>query len=69
MSESQPSALVNLARSFKTVAWSFIGIRKGSEHVIDMQQIKPVQVIIVGLFLAFLFVVGLIVVINLVVSV
>jgi hypothetical protein len=69
MSESQPSALVNLARSFKTVAWSFIGIRKSSEHAKDMQQIKPVQVIIVGLVLAFLFVVGLIMVINLVVSV
>ena len=69
MSDSQASALVNLARSFKAVAWSFIGIRKNSEHDKDMHMIKPVQVIIVGIVLALLFVVGLVVVINLVVSV
>ena len=69
MSDAHPSALVNLARSFKAVAWSFIGIRKNSEHDKDMHLIKPVQVIIVGLVLAILFVIGLITVINLVVSV
>lgn len=69
MSEPQASGLVALARSFKAVAWSFIGIRKNSEHDKDMHLIKPVQVIIVGLVLAALFVVGLITVINLVVSV
>ena len=69
MSDTQPSALANFARSFKAVAWSFIGIRKGSEHNKDMDLIKPVQVIIVGVILALLFVVGLITVINLVVSV
>ena len=69
MSESQPSALASLARSFKAVAWSFLGIRKNSEHDKDMHLIKPVQVIIVGVVLAILFVIGLITVINLVVSV
>ncbi len=69
MSETGSSGLVNLARSFKAVAWSFIGIRKNSEHDKDMHLVKPVQVIIVGLVLALLFVVGLIMVINLVVSV
>lgn len=69
MSEARSSGLANLARSFKAVAWSFIGIRKNSEHDKDMHTIKPVQVIIVGLVLALLFVVGLIMVINLVVSV
>jgi hypothetical protein len=69
MSDGLSSALTNLARSFKAVAWSFIGIRKHSEHDKDMHLVKPLQVIIVGLLLAFLFVVGLIVVINLVVSV
>ena len=69
MSESQSSALAGLARSFKAVAWSFLGIRKNSEHDKDMHLIKPVQVIIVGVVLAILFVIGLITVINLVVSV
>lgn len=68
MSDTQSSGLVNLARSFKAVAWSFIGIRKNSEHDKDIHLVKPVQVIIVGLLLAFLFVIGLITVINLVVS-
>ena len=69
MSDSPSSALTNLARSFKAVAWSFIGIRKNSEHDKDMHMVKPVQVIVVGIVLALLFVVGLIMVINLVVSV
>ncbi len=69
MSDKPPSGLVNLARSFKAVAWSFIGIRKNSEHDKDMHLVKPVQVIIVGLILALLFVIGLVMVINLVVSV
>ena len=69
MSDTQSSGLMNLVRSFKAVAWSFIGIRKNSEHDKDMHLVKPVQVIIVGLLLAFLFVIGLIMVINLVVSV
>ena len=69
MSDTRSSALMNLARSFKAVAWSFIGIRKNSEHDKDMHLVKPVQVIIVGLLLAILFVIGLIMVINLVVSV
>jgi hypothetical protein len=69
MSDTPSSWLVNLARSFRAVAWSFIGIRKSSEHGKDMHLIKPVQVIIVGLVLAILFVIGLVTVINLVVSV
>ena len=67
MSDQQTSPLLGLVQSFKTVAWSFIGIRRRSEHDKDMSTLKPVQVIIVGLVLALLFVAGLIMVINLVV--
>jgi hypothetical protein len=61
------SPLSNMLRSFKVVAWSFIGIRKQSEFHTDASSVKPVHVIIVGVFLALLFVLGLIAVINLVV--
>ena len=61
------TALSNFFRSFKVVAWSFIGIRKRSEFNDDTKLVKPAQVIIVGLCLALLFVLGLIAVINLVV--
>ena len=61
------SAVSNFLRSFKVVAWSFIGIRKQSEFHTDGNSVKPVHVIVVGLFLALLFVLGLITVINLVV--
>ena len=67
MSDQQTSPLLGLVQSFKAVAWSFIGIRRRSEHDKDMSTLKPVQVIIVGLVLALLFVAGLIMVINLVV--
>ncbi len=61
------STVSNFLRSFKVVAWSFIGIRKQSEFHTDGNSVKPVQVIVVGLLLALLFVLGLITVINLVV--
>ena len=61
------SAVSNFLRSFKVVAWSFIGIRKQSEFHTDGNSVKPVHVIVVGLLLALLFVLGLIMVINLVV--
>ena len=61
------STVSNFLRSFKVVAWSFIGIRKQSEFHTDGNSVKPVHVIVVGLFLALLFVLGLITVINLVV--
>lgn len=61
------STVSNFLRSFKVVAWSFIGIRKQSEFHTDGNSVKPVHVIVVGLLLALLFVLGLITVINLVV--
>ena len=61
------STVSNFLRSFKVVAWSFIGIRKQSEFHTDGNSVKPVHVIIVGVLLALLCVLGLITVINLVV--
>ena len=55
-------------RTVKTVAWSFIGIRKGSEFKEDLAKVNPFHVIVVGLGAAVLFVVGLILLVNWVVA-
>jgi len=55
-------------RSIKAVAWSFLGVRKNSEFQEDMASITPLHVLAVGLVAGLLFVIGLIVVVNLVVG-
>jgi hypothetical protein len=52
----------------RAVAWSFIGIRKGSGFEEDVANIKPLHVLGVGVVAALLFVIGLIVLVNLVVA-
>ena len=61
---SKPS----LWRTFQAVAWSFLGVRKGSEFDKDIAQINPLHIIAVGLVSTFLFVIGLIVFVNWVVA-
>jgi hypothetical protein len=68
----EPSAAVQRKGSFlrtvRAVAWSLIGLRKGSEYQQDLQKINPLHVIVVGLAAIFLLVIGLIAVVNWVVK-
>lgn len=64
LQQAKPSFL----RTVKTVAWSFIGIRKNSEYKQDLAQANPFHIIIVGIGAAVLFVMGLIVLVNWVVK-
>ncbi len=57
-----------LWRSIVAVAWSFIGIRKNSEFQEDLSHITPLHILGVGLVAGLLFVIGLIVLVNLVVA-
>ena len=57
----------SLLRTVRAVAWSLIGLRKGSEYREDMDKINPLHIIAVGLFALFALVVGLIVAVNLIV--
>jgi len=41
------------------VAWSFVGLRKGSEYQQDIAQLNPLHIIAVGIAGCFLFVVAL----------
>jgi hypothetical protein len=47
-------------RAIKAVAWSFVGLRKGSEFQEDTQKLNPVHIIVVALTGAALLVLGLI---------
>ncbi len=62
--QARPSFL----RTVKTVAWSFIGIRKNSEYKQDLAQANPLHIIAVGIGAAVLFVAGLILLVNWVVK-
>ena len=55
---------MNLVRAFKAVAWSFFGIRKGSEYERDVAELKPQHVIIAGVVSAALFVLALVLVVK-----
>lgn len=70
MEDSTPPPLRrkgSLGRTVRAVAWSLIGLRKGSEYQQDIEKLSPLDIIAVGLFAVFLLVVGLIVLVKLVV--
>ena len=46
-------------RSIKTVAWSFLGIRKQSEFKEDLQKVNPLHIMVIGVGAVFLLVIGL----------
>lgn len=54
---------MNILRTVKAVAWSFIGIRKNSESQQDMA-LNALHVIVVGLAGAALFIIGLVVLVR-----
>ncbi|OYV38820.1 MAG: hypothetical protein B7Z83_03225 [Thiomonas sp. 20-64-5] len=62
--ESQPSFL----RALIAVLWSFAGIRKSSERSKDFQNVRPEHIIAAGLLAAVVFVIGLILIVNFVIS-
>jgi hypothetical protein len=57
-----------LLATFKAVAWSFFGVRKGTDHQSDMENLNPMYVILVGIASCALFVLFLIAVVKYVVS-
>lgn len=54
----------SVARTVKAVAWSFIGLRKGSEYREDLERVNPLHVIGVGLVAIFALVACLIALVN-----
>jgi hypothetical protein len=58
----------SFAQSMKAVAWSFLGIRKSSEHEKDVSQLNPVHVVIAAVLAVLVFVGLLIAVVHWVVG-
>ena len=54
----------SLPRTISAVAWSLIGLRKGSEYEKDLEKINPLHLVIVGLLAVFVLVALLIVLVN-----
>ena len=54
----------SLLRTVRAVAWSLIGLRKGSEYQQDVEKLNPIHIIVVGLMAVFLLVMGLIGLVN-----
>jgi len=55
---------MSIVRTFKAVAWSFFGIRKGSEYERDVAELKPQHVIVAGIVSAALFVLVLVLIVQ-----
>jgi hypothetical protein len=58
----------SLAQTFKAVAWSFFGVRQGSEYEKDVTRLNPLHVIIAGVVTAAVFVLVLVMLVKWVVS-
>lgn len=54
----------SLWRSILAMAWALLGVRKGSEWHKDSAQIRPLQIVAVGVVAIFVFVLLLIAIVN-----
>jgi hypothetical protein len=61
----KPASPLQVARA---VFWSFLGVRKRTEHEKDLAQIKPVQVVIAGLIGAAIFVLSLVLLVKFIIG-
>lgn len=68
MTDQPPVRKGSLWRTIVAVGWSFLGIRKSSEFQEDIAKITPLHILGVGLVAGLLFVVGLMLIVNLVVA-
>lgn len=57
----------SLLHTVRAVAWSLIGLRKGSEYQRDLENLNPLHIIVVGLIALLLLVVGLLALVNVIV--
>jgi Protein of unknown function (DUF2970) len=55
-------------QTMRAVAWSFFGIRKGSEYRKDVAELNPLHVVIAGVVAAATFVIALVVLVNWVIA-
>lgn len=51
-------------QTLRAVAWSFFGVRKGSEYEKDIAKLNPVHVVVAGVLAAIAFIVALVLLVN-----
>lgn len=54
----------SFGRSLKTVAWSFLGIRKSSEYQQDLASVNPIHIVMIAIGGVVIFVVSLMFFVN-----
>ena len=54
----------SFVQTMKAVAWSFFGVRKGSDYEKDLNQLNPVHVVIAAVIGAVLFIIVLLLLVN-----
>ena len=54
----------SFVQTMKAVAWSFFGVRKGSDYENDVSRLNPVHVVIAGLIGAALLIAALLLLVN-----
>jgi hypothetical protein len=62
--EKLPVPKASTLRVFKTVFWSFFGVRKRSDNQDDFAGVTPVQIIVAGVIGAVIFVTTLIMLVR-----
>jgi hypothetical protein len=62
--ERKPATLLQIASA---VFWSFFGVRKGRHMLQDMESIKPLHVVIVGLVAGLVFVLTLVAIVTVII--
>jgi Protein of unknown function (DUF2970) len=67
MQPKQDIKQAGVLATFKAVAWSFFGVRKGVDHEHDMANLNPLYVILAGVLSCAVFVAVLIAVVKFVV--
>ncbi len=65
---SRKGTQATFLQTLSAVLWSFFGVRKAKDYADDMQRLNPVHVIVVGILVAAAFVIGLLIIVNLVVG-
>ncbi|MDP4623129.1 MAG: DUF2970 domain-containing protein [Hydrogenophaga sp.] len=50
--------------TINAVLWGFLGVRRQSDYQSDIAKLNPLHIVAVGIVMAFLFVFGLIVLVN-----
>ena len=66
--ESPTARKANFGQTFRAVAWSFLGIRRSSDHEQDVRKLNPIHVVIAAVLGAAVFVLALVLLVHFVIG-